>query len=118
MPTTVVNRKHTQIYDVYIGRPTLYGNPFRLGTDGDRATVITKFRVWFFSPEQAGLREIIRATLTDKVLGCWCAPQPCHGHVYAEYCNAPVQGVILTCPVHVGVPEPCPTCQSYIAAGL
>lgn len=89
MPTTVVNRKHTQIYDVYIGRPSIYGNPFRLGTDGDRATVLEKFRTWFFAPEQTGLRAIVRQTLTGKVIACWCHPKPCHGHVYAEYCDAP-----------------------------
>lgn len=24
----------------------------------------------------------------------------------------------IKCPVHVGTPEPCPTCRAYIAAGL
>lgn len=118
MPTTVVNRKRTQVYDVYIGRPSIYGNPFRLGVDGDRQAVMAKFHAWFFAPEQAELRTIVRQTLTGKVIACWCAPQACHGHVYAEYCDAPAAGGIVTCPVHVGVPEPCPTCQSLIAAGL
>lgn len=86
--TTVVNRKRTHVYDVYIGRPTIYGNPFRLGVDGDRTEVIAQFKTWFYAPEQAGLREVVRQTLTGKTLGCWCAPQPCHGDVYAEYCEA------------------------------
>ena len=29
--------------------------------------------------------------LTGKILGCWCNPEPCHGHVlvklYKEYIN-------------------------------
>jgi hypothetical protein len=54
--TTVVNRKQTQAYDVYIGRPTLFGNPFRVGTDGTRDEVIAKFRTWFHAPERAELR--------------------------------------------------------------
>lgn len=87
MPTTVVNRKVTQAYDVYIGRPTLYGNPFRIGSDGDRAAILQKCRTWFYAPEQAEFRRIVKQTLTGKVLGCWCAPLACHGAIYAEYCD-------------------------------
>ena len=28
----------------YIGRPSVLGNPYRIGIDGDRAQVIQKFR--------------------------------------------------------------------------
>ena len=30
-------------YDVYIGRPSKYGNPFEIGKDGNRTEVIKKF---------------------------------------------------------------------------
>lgn len=71
-------------YDVYIGRPSKWGNPFVIGRDGDRATVISKYRGWLLArPELvAALHE-----LRGKVLGCWCAPLACHGEVLAELAN-------------------------------
>jgi hypothetical protein len=33
-------------YDVYIGRPSKWGNPFVIGKHGDRAAVIRKYREW------------------------------------------------------------------------
>jgi hypothetical protein len=43
MKTTVVNLR-TNKYDVYIGRGSKWGNPFRIGPDGSRADVIRKCR--------------------------------------------------------------------------
>jgi hypothetical protein len=31
-------------YDVYIGRPSPFGNPFVIGRDGERAAVIGRYR--------------------------------------------------------------------------
>ncbi len=45
MATTVVNLRK-ELYDVYIGRPSEFGNPFRIGVDGDRDEVIEKFKEW------------------------------------------------------------------------
>lgn len=68
-------------FDVYIGRPTKWGNPFVIGRDGTRAEVIEKFRAYAKSNKEifADLDE-----LYDKTLGCYCAPQPCHGDVLLE----------------------------------
>ena len=68
-------------YDVYIGRPSKWGNPFIIGKDGTRAEVIEKYREWVRSrPElMAALPE-----LSGKTLGCWCAPKECHGDILAE----------------------------------
>lgn len=74
-------------YDVYIGRPGPWGNPFQIGVDGSRREVIRKFRKWFMEPGQKSLRERARRELAEQVLGCWCAPQPCHGDVLAEIAN-------------------------------
>jgi hypothetical protein len=72
-------------YDVYIGRPSKWGNPFVIGPDGDRSEVIAKYRVYLLaSPELvAALPE-----LRGKVLGCWCKPLACHGDVLAELANS------------------------------
>lgn len=44
--TRVVNIKHERC-DAYIGRGSPFGNPYRIGTDGDREEVIRKFGVDF-----------------------------------------------------------------------
>lgn len=67
--------------DVYIGRPSKWGNPFVIGKNGDRAEVIEKYRWWLMhSPE------LIDALpeLKGKTLGCHCAPLPCHGDILLE----------------------------------
>lgn len=71
-------------YDVYIGRPSKWGNPFVIGRDGDRAEVIAKFREHGIAH---GLDVAARRELRGKTLGCWCSPSPCHGDVLAEWAN-------------------------------
>lgn len=68
-------------HDVYIGRPSKWGNPFSIGKDGSREDVINKYREWIKSQPEliAALPE-----LKDKILGCWCSPKACHGDVLAE----------------------------------
>ncbi len=72
-------------FDVRIDRQTRWGNPFRIPRDGDRATVIEKYREHLRAEIAAGritLEEL--AALHGKRLGCWCAPEPCHGDVLAD----------------------------------
>ena len=84
VPTRVVHCKRER-HDVYIGRPSKWGNPFVIGRDGSREQVIAKYRTWVLArPELvAALPE-----LRGKTLGCWCAPQACHGDVLAELAQA------------------------------
>jgi hypothetical protein len=81
MATRVVHCKRAA-HDVYIGRPSKWGNPFTIGRDGDRDEVIEKYEDWLQTQPQllAALPE-----LQGKTLGCWCAPQACHGDVLARY---------------------------------
>jgi hypothetical protein len=71
-------------FDIYIGRPSKWGNPFVIGRDGTRADVIAKYRRWLLTQPTllAALPE-----LAGKTLGCWCAPQACHGDVLVELAN-------------------------------
>lgn len=69
-------------YDVYIGRPSKFGNPFVIGKDGDRPEVIAKYKAWLLS--QTMLVKEAVDELSNKVLACWCAPQSCHGDVLVE----------------------------------
>ncbi len=83
--TTVVHCKREK-HDVYIGRPSKWGNPFVIGKDGSREQVVAKYRQWLLGQPQllAALHE-----LKGKTLGCWCSPEACHGDVLAELADRP-----------------------------
>lgn len=72
-------------YDVYIGRPSKWGNPFVIGTHGNRSQVLELYRDW---AQQNGLDTAAKNELQGKVLGCWCSPNPCHGDILAEWANS------------------------------
>lgn len=71
-------------YDVYIGRPSKWGNPFSIGRDGTREQVVEKYRRWLAS--NTVLQEQLH-DLKGKTLGCWCAPNACHGDILMELAN-------------------------------
>jgi len=69
---------------IYVGRPSRWGNPFRIGIDGTREQVIEKYREW--------LREKLKEDpaflepLRGKDLACWCPLNvPCHADVIIEF---------------------------------
>jgi hypothetical protein len=85
MKTTVINIRTdtvdlTQV--VYIGRPSKWGNPFKIGPDGNRDEVIAKYRAHVEAIP--GFAEMVKKELKGKYLSCYCAPNPCHGDVLAE----------------------------------
>lgn len=73
-------------FDVYIGRPSKWGNPFKVGKGdpGSRLIAISKYEEWVKTqPElMAALPE-----LKGKTLGCWCHPLQCHGDVLVRLAN-------------------------------
>ena len=71
---------------VYVGRPTIYGNPFRVGRDGTREEVIELYRQHLENSPQ--LVAQIRQGCRGRDVSCWCAPLPCHGDVILEVANA------------------------------
>jgi hypothetical protein len=87
--TTVVNIHKKQPFDVYIGRPGKWGNPFLIGVDGPREEILRKYERWFSS--QPDLVEEARAKLKGKRLGCFCAPLPCHGDIIARIIDEKVK---------------------------
>ena len=80
MKTTVVNIRAEKC-DVFIGRPSKWGNPFRLTCEEDRTEVIEKYREWI-KTNPVLLKSLHK--LKGKRLGCYCKPLPCHGDVLAE----------------------------------
>jgi hypothetical protein len=66
---------------VFIGRPSCWGNPFKIGVDGDRDEVIRKYKDWILTQPDLLAR---LPELKDKRLGCYCFPERCHGDVLVE----------------------------------
>lgn len=67
---------------VRIGRPSKWGNPFRIVAGGPtRAQVIERYRLFLRAHPE--LVAAARAELRGRVLGCYCVPDPCHGDVLA-----------------------------------
>lgn len=67
---------------VYIGRGSEWGNPYRIGKDGDRALVIARFRAYAEArlKREPGWLE----PLVGKDVVCFCAPLACHGEILAS----------------------------------
>jgi hypothetical protein len=79
--TRVVHCKK-EPFDVYIGRPSKWGNPFRIGEDGSREDVIQKYRHWIM--DSTNLMAQLSSELKGKTLGCWCKPNASHGDVLPD----------------------------------
>ena len=83
----------TSEYEIYIGRPGEFGNPYShkddsLGTIkvASQQEAVDKFREYLLGDEEL-LKKI--KPLKDKILGCWCRTSgnpnaPCHGDVILE----------------------------------
>ena len=77
---------------VYVGRPTKWGNPHKVGYGVYQALspaiAVRRYRMYlrgFGTP----ILEEIRAELQGKDLMCWCPlDQPCHADVLLEIANA------------------------------
>lgn len=64
---------------VRIDRRSDWGNPFEMPADGDRDTVIANYAEHYLPYKPSLLSRL--PELRGKALGCWCAPEPCHGDV-------------------------------------
>lgn len=101
-------------YDVYIGRPSVWGNPFshQHGTKAQyrvatRDEAVAAYEKWIRSlPE---LIKLARQELKGKVLACWCAPQACHGDVLARIANNICEACLGT--KYNACCEECPVCD-------
>lgn len=69
---------------VFIGRGGKWGNPFTIGRDGDRRTVIAKHEAWLRGQPHL-LRDL--GELRGRHLVCFCAPSACHGDTLLRLAN-------------------------------
>ena len=91
MLTRIVHLKK-ESYDVYIGRPSKWGNPYshKEGTLAEfkvanRAEALEKFEKYLLENETL-FNSLIE--LKGKTLGCWCKPNKCHGDILAKWSNS------------------------------
>lgn len=84
MATKVVNLRREK-YDVYIGRGSKWGNPFKMldWSLEERNRVCDEYEKWFWTTD---LPNQIHE-LKDKTLGCYCKPKRCHGDFLAKLAN-------------------------------
>lgn len=109
--TQVVNIHQKVPYDVYIGRKwdtkMHYGNPFTHMSSNmpgivkveSREDAVRCFGDWLlgiaFQDVDPERRQWIISNLPGlrgKVLGCFCHPKACHGHVYKQILDAKYEG--------------------------
>lgn len=87
--TVVVNLRSAN-FDVFIGRPSKWGNPYShlplKNTSAkfkvsSRKEAIRKYEEWVL-----GQNDLLNSLheLKDKTLGCYCKPLACHGDVLVK----------------------------------
>lgn len=88
----VVN-KYKEPYDVYIGRGSVWGNPYSHIPSGTKAQFVVasvddaieayKKHLWKqIKDGSITIEQLLE--LDGKVLGCFCKPKPCHGDVIVK----------------------------------
>lgn len=80
-------RERAPVSAVYVGRPTVYGNPFTVEQYGSQSEAVRMYKKWIYDPEQEWLRELISRELRGCDLICWCKPWPCHADVILKIAN-------------------------------
>lgn len=83
---------HNEKFDaktmIRIDRKSLFGNPFKIGKDGNREEVIAKFSSYFAQRlvNDKEFAEKVDLLVLDinkgKKLACWCFPDNCHGQCF------------------------------------
>ena len=70
---------------IVVARPSRWGNPFRLGVDGDRAQCVAAYRRALGRGELSFTADDVRRELAGHDLACWCPlGEPCHADVLLE----------------------------------
>ena len=75
---------------VKVARPTMWGNPFRIGDFGvpDAVAAVERYREWLAGMVVGPPIPTDIGRLRGKSLACWCPPgEPCHADVLLEIAN-------------------------------
>jgi hypothetical protein len=102
MPVIVVNKNHSHEYQngvdyiLYIGRPSILGNPFVICDTQTRNEVIDKYLTWlrneYLKKDKVYslLNELVERVERNQrvVLECHCKPLKCHGDIIKQAIEA------------------------------
>lgn len=81
---------------VYIGRPSIYGNPVKVGekckycgkVHMTKGSTIPCYKIYLTEMLHNNIEFIEHLyRLKGKILVCFCKPMPCHGDILATYVN-------------------------------
>jgi hypothetical protein len=83
----IYNKKTDDVPDdaVLIDRTTPWGNPYKIGVDGDFEQV-KKLYINYLLANPALIADI-RQSLKGRDLACWCVPEPCHAALILKLAN-------------------------------
>jgi hypothetical protein len=119
MEINIRNKNKWNQDGIYIGRPSVLSNPFKITEDQTREIVIQRYGYMLINaiqkrkyPIMAELQRLESLLLTHPKqqmnLICYCAPKPCHGDLIKQ---------ILLNKFHTNywlINDKCPTCNKTI----
>src|SRR5665213_3693184 len=77
---------------VVVARPTKWGNPYRIGIDGDRLQCVEKFRDALTQGRLGFTIMDAKGELAGSDLACWCPEGgPCHADVLIDVANSSLE---------------------------
>ena len=90
---------------IYIGRPSIFGNPFPVpsrGAEHLRDSACDQYEAWFQRQltSKPGFVNALESLVTHAkdtgqlVLGCYCSPKRCHGETIKAYVEARLSGAL------------------------
>jgi len=69
---------------VYVGRPSKWGNPFKIDEYNNRSDVLRRYEFWL--TERLKDNPHFLDELKGKDLACWCPlDEPCHADVLLKF---------------------------------
>ena len=81
----IIRVDKTDNYDIFIGRPSKFSNPFIINRDGTRSEVLLKFEEYF--KNHPDINDLLKE-LNNKRIACWCnLAQECHGDIIIKIYN-------------------------------
>lgn len=75
---------------IYVGRPSRWGNPYRIGPDGSAEECVARFERWCRQQQAEAPAALAQwlAPLRGRDLACWCGPgRPCHADILLRLAN-------------------------------
>jgi hypothetical protein len=71
---------------VYVGRPTRFGNPYRISAHRSRAAVLLQYESHIMREIASGRLDL--SELRGRPLACWCRlDAPCHADILLRLAN-------------------------------